>query len=478
MAINTGREYIERIDRLQNEVWYDGERLEGNISKHPVVRGVLKSQAELYDLQHDQSLFDTLTYLSPKTNEPVGTSYLQPKTIDDLIKRRKATEEWAKKTAGMMGRSPDYMNTVLMSLASSTSLLDGKENCFPDHLKKFYEYVRENDLSLTHTFINPQNNRSRVYYEDSDEVIAAKVIDKNEEGIVIQGAKLLATQGGITDEILVVSAGGIIDKALGFAFAIPSNTKGLRFICRESFVNSPSTFNHPLNSRFEEMDTVVVFDEVIVPWERVFYFDQLEVSNTFLKESSFRPFALHQVTTRRVIKTEFILGLVELLVETINICEYQHVQLKVAEILVALETIKSLLLRSEFEAETDQWGVMRPNEKPLQVASCYYPSIYPRFSEIIQLLGASGLVSIPTEKDFGSDIKKDLDLYLQGATKNAQERVQLFRLAWDVSMSSFGSRQTLYEQFFFGDPIRLSSALYMEYDKQPYVERVLELLEK
>ena len=102
------------------------------------------------------------------------------------------------------------------------------------------------------------------------------------QGIIIKGARLLATQGGITDEIVVISTGGVNDKANGFAFAIPSNSEGLKFVCRESFVGGDSTFNYPLSSRYEEMDSIVVFDNVLVPWERVFYYDNIGVANSFI----------------------------------------------------------------------------------------------------------------------------------------------------------------------------------------------------
>lgn len=179
-------------------------------------------------------------------------SYLQPKTKGDLTKRRKMVQEWAKSNNGMMGRSPDYMNTVLMALASSSGLLVGKENCFPDNLLAFCDYASENDLSMTHTFIDPRVNRGHFYFEESNEPIVAKVVARNETGIIIKGAKLLATQGGITDENVVICAGGIFDKADGFGFVIPSDTEGLKFVCRKSFVGVDSTFNYPLSSRYEE----------------------------------------------------------------------------------------------------------------------------------------------------------------------------------------------------------------------------------
>lgn len=478
MPAITGNNYIERIDQLKTRIWIDGTPVTGKISEHPAFQGVMKSQAALYDLQHNKSLKEAMTYQSPSTGDQVGLSYLQPKTKEDLTNRRAMIQQWALSNNGMMGRSPDYMNTMLMAFAASAEFLRGKENCFPENIVNFYEYAREKDLSMTHTFIDPQVNRAKFYFEDTDEPIAAKVVERNKEGIIVKGARLLATQGGITDEIVVFSAGGIQDKAKGFAFSIPSNSNGLTFVCRDSFVEGDSSFNYPLSSRFEEMDTIVIFDNVLVPWERVFYYDNIEVSNRFMAVSSVLPLTLHQAVSRQIIKTEFVLGIVQSIIDTINITEYQHVQEKASEIIVALETMKALVIKSEVEAKIDEWGFMRPDQTTLQIAINFFPRIYPRFTEIIQLLGASGLMAIPTENTFKSIIRKDLDQYLQAKSRNAEDRVKIFRLAWDLTMSSFGTRETLYERFFFGDPIKLSSHLYFSYDKSPYVNRVKNFLRK
>ncbi|MDQ0200168.1 4-hydroxyphenylacetate 3-monooxygenase, oxygenase component [Neobacillus ginsengisoli] len=474
-AIN-GKDFIDRLNQMDTEIWYDGNRIEGKISEHPAFKGLLQTKASLYDLQYDLGIKEEMTYLSPETEEPIGLSYLQPKTKEDLQKRRKMMEHWARHTGGMLGRSPDYMNTAVMSFASSAVLLTGRENCFPENIQRLYERARKNDLAFTHTFITPQVNRSQFYFEYSNEPISAKVIDKNEKGIIIKGARLLATQGGLTDEILVYTVPGVFDADEAFAFSIPTDTNGLKFICRESFVGGNSSFNHPLSSRYEEMDSIVVFDHVLVPWDQVFFYNNVEAANDFMYRSSFHPFAKHQVVTRQVVKTEFILGLAELLVQTINVSEYQHIQEKLSEIIIGLETMKALLEKSENDAELDEWGYMRPSILPLQVASNMFPRIYPRFSEIIQLIGASGMVTLPTEDDFHSNIRADLDLYLQGANRSAPDRVKIFRLAWDLTMSSFGTRQTQYERYFFGDPIRLSSTLYKSYPKDKHVGVICEFL--
>lgn len=479
MGAMNGTDFINRLNKLDTEIWLDGEKVEGKISEHPAFKGIIQSKASLYDMQHDPKFKDEMTFTSKETGDEVGLSFLQPKTKEDLIRRRKASEHWARKTGGFMGRSPDYLNTAMMSFATSSSILKDQENCFPENIQSLYELAMKKDLSFTHTFVPPQVNRSESYLESAkEEPIGARVVDRNEDGIVIKGARLLATQGGLTDEVLVFSIPKfLLDVDEAFGFSIPSDAKGLKFICRESFVGGDSTFNHPLSSRLEEMDTILVFDNVLVPWNRVFYYDNPLAAAEFSFKSSFHNFTTHQVLTRQIVKLEFLLGMAELLVETINVSEYQHIQDKLSEIIIGLETMKALLEKSENDATLDQCGILRPHIVPLQVATNIFPKIYPRFTEIIQLIGASGLVGLPTEAAFHSPIRADLDQYLQAATKNAEDRVKIFRLAWDMTMSSFGTRQTQYERYFFGDPVRLSGRLYKNYPRSDYVKEVSEFLE-
>lgn len=477
MGIITGDEYIRRLNNLKNEIWFDGKRIEGLISEHPAFKGIIQSKAALYDLQHKTELRDKMTFISTTTGERVGLSYLQPKTKGDLINRRKMIEFWAQQSHGMMGRSPDYLNTVLMSFASSAKFLEGEEYSFPNNLHTLYELAMKQDLSFTHTFITPQVNRSQMNFNLSKEPITAKVIATTDEGLIIKGARLLATQGGLTDEVLVFSVPKtLMDDDEAFAFSIPSNTKGLKFICRDSFVGGDSFFDHPLSSQFEEMDSIVVFDEVLVPWERVFYYQNLEMAEQFVPQSGFSNYAIHQVITRQIVKTEFILGIAELIAKTINVREYQHIQEKITEIIIGLETMKALIEKSENDAQFDRWGYMRPHITPLKVASNIFPKIYPRFIEIIQMIGASGMITLPTEHAFHSAIRPHLDQYLQGTFISAEERTKIFRLAWDLTMSPFGTRQTQYERFFYGDPVRIASDLYRSYPKDAFVKSVHDFL--
>ena len=277
VTVISGKEYLNRINRMKAEVWIDGKQVEGNISDHPSFAGVMKSQARLYDLQLEK--MDVMTYSSPKIGEKIGLSFLEPKTKEDLEKRRLMVQEWAKTSAGMLGRSPDYMNTAVMAFAAAADIFAGENRGFAENMRNLYEKAKDNDLSFTHTFINPQVNRSSSYLENSTKIITAQTIQKNDDGIVVKGARLLATQGGITDELIVFPTYlASYNKDFAYAFSIPSNTPGLRFICRESFRYKESVFDHPLGSQFDEIDAIVVFDNVTVPWDRVFCYQNPEIS--------------------------------------------------------------------------------------------------------------------------------------------------------------------------------------------------------
>ncbi len=127
-----------------------------------------------------------------------------------------------------------------------------------------------------------------------------------------------------------------------------------------------------------------------------------------------------------MIKIEFLLGVAQLLIDTINVSEYQHIQEKLSETIVGLESMKALIDKSEHDAQLDEYGYMRPSLIPLQVISTIIPTLYPRLTEIIQRIGASGMVTLPTEKGFDSAIREDLGQYLQATNTNAENGLEFF----------------------------------------------------
>jgi 4-hydroxyphenylacetate 3-monooxygenase len=482
VPVRTGAEYIAALDERAIRVEIEGEQFTGNVSQIPQLRNVVRTYAELFDLQHDPVLHDTMTYESPTSGERVGMSFLQPQSVDDVTRRGAAMRVWAEYALGNLGRTGDYCASAVMAMAAAADWFGQDDPAFGENVRNYYEYVRENDLLLTHTLVLPQANRSVGPSQQKEQTIAARIVDRNDNGIVIRGARILATIGPIADEILVMPStvlrGTEDDAPYTFAFGIPTDTPGLRFLCRESFDLGRSHFDHPLGSRFEEMDAVVIFDDVRVPWERVFMLGNPELCNGFYTETGAAVHMTHQVAARTTAKTEFMLGLVTLICDAIGIEQFQHVQESIAEVIIALETVKALVLAAEAEAALNEFGVMTPRWEPLNACRNWYPRTYGRFPEIVRKLSASGLMALPTEADVAGPGGEDVAAYLQSATLSGADRVRLFRLAWDASASAFAGRQALYEHFFFGDPVRMAGALVRSYDRTPYADRVQEFLQR
>ncbi len=483
MGARTGEQYLAGLREARAEIWIGGERID-DVTSHPATRNAAHSIAHLYDMQHDPALREVMTAPSPTSGEPVGRSLLVPRTQEDLVLRRTMMKHWSDYSGGYIGRSPDYMNVSFAAMAEAADYFAANDPRFGENIRRYYEYIREHDLCLTHTLINPQANRSKPVGEQPDQFLPAGIVEENEQGIVIRGARMLATLAPFSDEIAVfpstvLRAGGPEVDRYSFAFAIPCNTPGLKFLCRDSYDIGRSHFDHPLASRFEEMDAVVVFDDVLVPWDRVFLKGDVERCNGAYGETNAVLHMMNQVIVKNVAKTEFLLGVACSIVDTIQVDQFQHVQEKLAEIIINLEMMKSSLRAAEADAAIDQWGVMAPARMPLDTARNLYPKLYPRMVEILQLLGASGFMATPSEADFAnSEIGPSVRKYLQAAKGESIDRVKLFRLGWDIACSSFGGRQELYERFFFGDPVRMAGALYMSYDKAPLMARVSDFLQR
>ena len=480
MPARSGRDYLRDLDRTKREVWIGGKKVTTGITQHGAFRQMALTMSRLYDMQCDPELENEMTYISPETGDRVGMSFLQPLTVKDIESRRNMMKRWADFSGGMLGRTPDYLNSSIMAMASASEFFASSGGAFGENIRNYYEYVRENDLLMTHTLINPQINRSVSVSKQKDPFLAARIVEKRSDGIIVRGARMLATFP-LADEIIVfpstVLKAGSDDMPYSFAFALPVDTPGLKFICREPF-NSDSKFDHPLAYRFEEMDAVVLFDDVLVPSERIFLLEDAERANVLHERTEAVVHMSHQVVIREIAKTEFILGVISMMVDAIGLDQFQHVQEKVARVAMILETMRALLTAAEKESSVNRWAIMTPRFKYLNVGRNIYPRVYPSIREIIQQLGASGLMALPTAEDMQSEMRNHIDKYYQGRNASAEEKVRLFKLAWDIAGSSFGSRQEMYERFFFGDPVRMASAFYSWYDTSGYRQMVIDFLER
>jgi 4-hydroxyphenylacetate 3-monooxygenase len=478
MGARRSEDVLRRFREQPIELWHRGERVK-DITSEPGIANGVHSLAALYDLQWEQP--EKMLFDSPSSGDKVGRSYQIPRTQEELTGIGEMMLTWHRSTFGMMGRAPDYLNRAMAAYAGGADFLASADARFGENAVRYLETIRENDLCLTHTLIHPQANRAMPVSQQADEFLGARIKEERDDGFIVRGARMLATLP-ISDEIMVFPSTLLRsvpeDAPYAFGFAIPNSTPGLKFQARETVDYGRSQYDHPLGARFEELDAVVIFDDVLVPWERVFLYRDVDVCNQAYAATGAVVHMAHQVICKNIAKTEYLLGLVSMMIDSIGIEPFQHIHEKVTEIWINLETIKAFRRTAEVDAAPNDYGVMTPAWEPIDAARNLYPRLYPRMIEIVQQVGASGLVAMPTEADVNGPLAEDIQHYYQSARQTALERIPLFRLAWDTAISAFGTRQVLYERFFFGDPVRMAGALFRSHDRTEYMDRVREFLKE
>lgn len=480
MGIKTGEQYLSGL-RDGREVWLRGKRVADVTCEPGLARGA-HTLATFLDRVHEPEQLDKLTYIDSGGDERYNISFLQPRTQPDVVRRGAAFYEWAKWSNGMFGRTPDYKNASVMAFAGAADFLagEGGKAQFAENMRNYYELARSQDLVLTHTLVNPQFNAELAAQGKASPEVALQRVKETSAGIIVRGARLLATLGPHADEIEVFPS--TLLKAspdnvpYAFAFTIPIDTKGLKLLCRDSYDEGKSTFDAPLASRFEEMDAVVIFDDVLVPWERIFLYEDPLLCNRAFAETNAVVHMMHQVACSKLAKAEFIVGLLCAMAHASGKDKDMNVKGQIAEAMWVVETIRALLFSAEQQAEQDKWGLYVPLRRPLDTSRNLFPKLYPKLIETVHMLGSSSLMATPCEADFSNEIAGDVERYFQLTNLESKDRVALFRLAHDVAVSGFGNRQVLYERFFFGPQNIMASIYYDLYDKDDMMDRVSQLL--
>ena len=468
MGIRGGDCYVRGLRAHPKDVWIAGRKV-GDVTQDPALRRPVTAMAMLYDCQIDPELRPKMTYCPDDlSDDEAGLSFIIPRTHDDLVRRREAMRIWADATFGLMGRSPDYLNTLLAAFADAPDFFAECGRECAANVQRYYRFCRDNDLFLTHAIVNPQVDRSKSSSEQADAYAHLRVVEETRDGLIVRGAKMLATHGPTADEILVYPLPFSVrpgEEKYALAFGIPTDAPGLRFICREPFdIGDQSEWDHPLGSRFEEPDALAIFDDVLVPWDRVFLHGNVELANTLFARTALQCHTGHQTAVRGLGKCALMTALAIALTRSVRTDSFLHVQEQLGECLGYLQLIEGAILLSEQKAQVTNRGTLRPALEPLQALRYHIPRFYERMVAVTQVLGAGALLASPTQADFHSEIGADIRRYYRGSDGDAQARIRLSKLAWDATGTQFGQRQLQYERYYAGDPVRLGASIYLMQD--------------
>jgi anthranilate 3-monooxygenase (FAD) / 4-hydroxyphenylacetate 3-monooxygenase len=238
-----------------------------DVTTHPALAGCARSVATVYDLQHDPAYQEVLTMPSPGTGQRVSRAYLLCRSVDDLVRQRRMYEFLVRRAGGVAARLPQHLATVVTGLYDVRDLLGQVDPVFAARVARYFEYCRENDCSIATIFSDPLHHRNHpASHQEPLHVVAQRA-----DGIIVRGARGVGTQAPYANELLCLTAPrpNRTPEEVVY-FATPVNARGIHVICRESLA-SPNPLDHPVSSSWDEMDAIVVFDDVYIPWERVFY---------------------------------------------------------------------------------------------------------------------------------------------------------------------------------------------------------------
>ena len=445
----TGEEYIESL-RDGREVFIYGDKV-ADVTTHPAFRNSVRITARLYDSLHDPARRDVVTVPTDTGNGGFTHPFFRtPHSTADLYQDRDAIAEWARMTYGWMGRSPDYKAAFLGTLGANSDFYAP----FANNARRWYAESQNKVLYWNHAIINPPVDRDRPPDEVRD--VFMHVEEERDDGLIVSGAKVVATGSAITHYNFIAHYGLPIKKReFALVCTVPMGAPGMKLICRQSYAASAtSPFDYPLSSRFDENDTIFILDKVKIPWENVFIFGDPEKASTFFPGSGFlHRFTFHGVT-RLAVKLDFIAGLLLKGVAATGVKDFRGIQSRVGEVIGWRNMFWAL--SDAMAARPDEWihGAVLPH-LDYGLAYRWFMTIgYPRVREIIMQDLGSALIYLPSHTDdFKSpEIRPYLDQYVRGSGGMAAiERVKLMKLIWDSIGTEFGGRHELYERNYSGN---------------------------
>src|SRR5271166_1414287 len=203
MGARTGKQFLAGL-KAPREVWVGGERVTDVVS-HPAFAGAAKTLAEVFDLQHE-ALADCLMP-DPETGEPINVSHMIPHSREDIVRRHRGLQRVAEFTVGLMGRTPDYMNVTYAGFAGrADEWAIGGNDRGAANLIDYQKFLARSDISLTHTIIHPTIDKAKGDMAGPGNDVALHKVADSDHGIVVRGARILATLAPFADEIAVYPA--------------------------------------------------------------------------------------------------------------------------------------------------------------------------------------------------------------------------------------------------------------------------------
>jgi 4-hydroxyphenylacetate 3-monooxygenase len=326
---------------------------------------------------------------------------------------------------------------------------------FGDNVVNYYRMVRDADLYVTYVIIPPHVDRTQIRPGQAEAFIQVGVVGERDDGIVVRGSQKLGTGTTISDELfiscMVPQKPGDEDYAL--SFAVPVASPGLKLYPRRPYAQTDA-YDYPLSARFDETDSLCVFDDVFVPWERVFVYRDVELTRNQFFHTPAHVLGNTQAQVRLAVKMQFIAGVGrKVAAMSRSDTNPQTIDL-LGDLAYLAAVVEGMLLAAEANCRMDPRGVAVPDARFLYTMMGQQAELYPRALHLLRLLTTSSVIQLPDSQAtmIAPETAADVERYVRTSGFDSEEHIKLYRLAWDLIGSEFASRHHQYEMFYAGAP--------------------------
>src|SRR4051812_2949440 len=372
----TGAEHIASL-KDGRTVYIDGE-LVSDVTTHPAFRNAVRSAGALYDFQAKPENIELMTFRPEGSNRRVNRAWQMPRSYEDMVQRRKALQAWARLSCGFMGRSPDHVASALVGQRMGIEIFRRHSPDRAKALMDYFDYASKNDVFLTYVIINPQAERTKDWGAQVDDLVA-RIVDEDSAGITVRGAKMLGTSSIMANEVLVANLQPLKagEEDLAFSCALPMNVKGLRVLSRKSYeASAVSVFDNPISSRFDENDALIYFDDVKVPWERVFVCRDADMCRAQFHDTPGHAYQNYQAQIRLSVKIKFLVGLAHKITEAIGTTNMPPIREQLGYLAANVSMVEAMMAGMEAEGSMrgEYWV---PNKHFMYSAQVLTQDLYP-----------------------------------------------------------------------------------------------------
>ncbi|MBM3529700.1 MAG: hypothetical protein FJX62_16555 [Alphaproteobacteria bacterium] len=473
----TGDEFLESL-RDGRKVYVGGERVD-DVTAHPAFRNAARSFASIYDKKRAPENRDVMTV--DEDGDTYSAYYLLPKSREDLHKRFETHRRIASWTYGLLGRSPDNFPSYVSGLVMDPPMFDRIRQGFGANVTNYYKHMRKNDVFVSHTVTNPQGWRMADPVAMKGRTPATlRVVAEDDRGVTVNGLKMLGTATVFCHETWCGNLQPVAPDQIkeSITCAVPLNAPGVSIWARKPYErHAVSEFDNPLAARFDESDAAVLFENVHVPWERVFCHDNVEMTRAIYMRTPGHAMANHQANVRFLEKLKLIVGIASKVAEMNGARNVPAVQFTLGRLAAMQATLEGLLM-GQINSGEDFGEFHTVNRRYVYAALHWCTNNHSEICDTVRELMGAGVFQMPADASVLADpkLRETFETYWSVPGQTAESRMKLLNLAWDLLGSDFAGRHMQYEKFYAGPGFVMNSYSFLTGPWKEWGDRVDELL--